>query len=190
MISYEYKLDADFRDGKINGDRFAAEIKATGLPGFHHVDTSGVECLVWFDSDLDDQGKQTLDGVVTSHRDDENDLAVVKQEKFDAIDARTDQLIGKGFAFQGKRFSMGIPSQSKFLAVDALRNDPMFNYPVRLNTIDDDDVLEIADAANIHGLFLTAVGAYRAYLDSGTTIKDEVRSASTVDEVNAIVDPR
>jgi outer membrane murein-binding lipoprotein Lpp len=39
-------------------------------------------------------------------------------------------------------------------------------------------------------MYLAAVGTARTYLSGGTSLKNEVRAATTIDEVNAIIDNR
>ena len=70
------------------------------------------------------------------------------------------------------------------------KHDPAFTYPVKWNTLDDSDVIEIADSSALHTFYLTALGTYRTHVDSGTTLKDSVRAATTIAEVDAVEDTR
>ena len=71
-----------------------------------------------------------------------------------------------------------------------IKDDPALTYPLDWNTIDDLDVYAIPDAATLDGFYLTGVGTIRAHLDSGTALKTSVRAATTIAEVDAVVDNR
>jgi hypothetical protein len=189
---YEYRFPGDFPDAEINVERLSSKIGLLGLQSasLDHVCTSGDVCTISFRAQLSDGDVALLDSLVSGHRSDEHDLCFVKKKRNAAIDNRTQERIAAGFSFAGKVFSLSLPSQSKYLAIDALRFDAALQYPIRLNSIDDTDVYNITDANVLHGFFLTGVGTYRAHLDSGTTLKNAVRAATTIEEVAAIVDSR
>ena len=120
-------------------------------------------------------------------------LPKMKKAKCKAVDKRTNELVDNGFEFpasSGAYFSLSQPSQAKILGADSARDDPAFSYPVVWNNLDDSGTISIPDSATLHGFFLTALGTVRARLDSGTTIKDQVRMAETVADVLAVVDDR
>lgn len=117
-------------------------------------------------------------------------LAGLKARKFTAIDSKTDYLISLGFSYSSKQFSLSAEAQSRLNGVFQLRDDPSMVYPVTWNTKDDNDYVELADSAAVRDFYLAAVAAYRGPIDSGTALKEQVRVASTVAEVNAIYDPR
>jgi hypothetical protein len=134
-----------------------------------------------------------IDAIVAAHQGHGDLLAVVKRKKVIAIDDRTDVLIGLGFEFppgSGMMFSLSKSGQLTMLGMDQLRDDPNFSYPVNYNSKNDDGVVALVNSAMVHNFFLSAAGTLRYRLDSGTVIKDEVRDATTVAEVEAIVDPR
>jgi len=117
-------------------------------------------------------------------------LPQLKGGKFDTIDARTSKLISEGFSYLSKQFSLSAMAQSTWTGLYAIKDEPALVYPVKANTIDDNDFLEIKDSDEVRVFYMTAVATYRAHLDSGTALKDKVRVASTIDEVNAIEDNR
>jgi hypothetical protein len=63
-------------------------------------------------------------------------------------------------------------------------------YPIEWNTIDDNDVVLLNNAAEVEACYISAVGTLRAYLDSGTSIKANVRAATTPAGVKAVADER
>ena len=68
---------------------------------------------------------------------------------------------------------------------------PQMTYPILWNVMDDNDgPLSLADAAAVHALFLTALGTFRYWKDTGTALLAQVRAATTLAEVDAITDPR
>ncbi len=131
--------------------------------------------------------RPSLRQLVTAHR---AGLVQVRSARYAEVDAKTDELIARGFPFQGLLFSTSIEAQSRMLGMDALRNDPAMTYPIVFNSLDDEAALTISDAATVHALVLTGIGYYRAVIDSGSALKAQVRAATTVDEVLAVVDPR
>jgi len=137
--------------------------------------------------------KTSGDGTDILHYTAYEQLDGVKAVRFAEIDARTDELIELGFEYppeSGQHFSLSSPAQMKLLAADAQRDDPLFTYPVTWNSLSDTGSISLPDSATLHGFVLTAVGTVRAILDSGTTIKDAVRAASTKVALDAVVDPR
>jgi len=117
-------------------------------------------------------------------------LAEAKICKCAGIDHRTLELIAQGFVFAGKTFSLSQAAQSRLLGINQVRDNPAVTYPINWNTIDDSDVYPVPDSATLFSFYLTAMGTYRAHVDSGTTLKDQVRAATTKAEVEAIIDPR
>jgi hypothetical protein len=70
-------------------------------------------------------------------------------------------------------------------------NHPQLTYPVLWNVMDDNDApLSLADANAVHALFLTALGTFRYWKDAASALLAQVRAATTLAEVDAIVDPR
>ena len=118
------------------------------------------------------------------------DLVAYKAVRNDVIDARTRELIALGFTFSAKQFSLSANAQASMMGAHQIRDDPAFAYPLNWNTIDDKDVLLIADSATLHSFYLTGVGAYRGHKDSGTSLKDQVRAAANPAAVDAVVDNR
>lgn len=117
-------------------------------------------------------------------------LEVIKRAKVNAIDERTDALIASGFSFASKQFSLSLFSQNKIIGTHQIKDDAALVYPIRWNTLDDEDAIEIADATQLDGFYKTALGTIRARLDSGTALKDQVRAATTIADVIGVVDNR
>lgn len=143
--------------------------------------------FILFESELSQEDQTTLDGIVTNH---DGSLLKVKRDKYLAIDKRTKELIGEGFTFDETVFSLSQAAQMRLVGINQVRDLPQVTYPIKWNSKKDDDVYNVANAGALLNMFLTGLGTYRAHVDSGTAIKDLVRAATTVAEVEAIVDPR
>lgn len=117
-------------------------------------------------------------------------LPSIKEEKFAAIDKRTSQMIGEGFTFAGKVFSLSLNAQSTHGGLYMIREEPGLVFPVIVNTIDNLDTYGLSSASEIRDFYLSGVACYHKHLDSGTTLKNVVRSASTILEVAAVTDTR
>jgi hypothetical protein len=152
----------------------------------HNPDMSGVEGVepVFWKIDGD------LVSEMSSAEKDAAHLPDHKAEKCEAIDVKTDELISQGFVYSTKTFSLSLPAQSRIIGIHEVKDQPELVYPVTWNTLDDSDTVDLADSTEVHAFYLTALGTYRAHVDDGTDLKDQVRVATTIAEVDAIEDPR
>ena len=180
MAERSYSKSADFPNG-IWPDILQDEIFAV-IPTVLSIDTSHSAVDIYFSAEPDDA---ILDGVIAAHG-----LSGTKGVKIDAIDARTRELVAEGFQFSGQTFSLSASAQSTLLGLNAVRDDPALTYPIIYNNLDDTGVLSITDSTMMRNFFLTALGTCRAKIDSGTSLKEQVHAATTVAQVNAIVDNR
>ena len=78
----------------------------------------------------------------------------------------------------------------KMAGAHQLKDDQALVFPINWNTKGDEDTYTIADSADLHAFYLTAVGTLRSHLDSGTVLKDAVRAATTIAAVDAVEDNR
>ena len=120
------------------------------------------------------------------------DYAVIpdgaKAVKFVSIDDCTAFLISAGFVWAGKTFSLSVAAQLNW---SSMASDPSaLTYPHTASTIDDLDSHAFEDEAEIAAAALVATGTRTAHVASGTALKDLVRAATTVAEVEAIEDSR
>lgn len=115
-------------------------------------------------------------------------LPEYKREKNLDIDLRSALLIEDGFTYQGKTFSLSTNAQINISALNQTRND--LTYPVTYNTIDDTDTYDVVDAADMNAMYMTALATKKAVLDGGTSLKTQVRQATTKEEVDAVIDNR
>lgn len=115
-------------------------------------------------------------------------LPGARDGKYGTIDRKTDALIALGFTHAGKQFSLSLAAQVKLLGTYNARTTLV--YPIIWNMIDDSGTYEIADAAEVEAMYAAALAAIRTALDSGTALKNSVRNATTLAEIEAVVDSR
>ena len=188
MATEQYTISTAFDDSQVDIASLHGEIDedvniTTALVG---ITTASNICYIEFAAALSQAEKTALDSIIAAH----SYLNRAKSIKFGAIDDKTSALIGAGFTFSSKQFSLSVEAQCRIIGIHQVRDDAAVTYPIKWNTKSDNDYLELADSATVHNFYLTALGTYRAHVDSGTTLKDEVRAATTVTAVDAIVDNR
>jgi hypothetical protein len=127
---------------------------------------------------------------MTSQEKDSEYLDEIKIAKCANIKTRTDELIAQGYSYSSKTFSLSLVARIELIGLHQLRSDPAITYPIKWNTLDESSVFNLTNSDDMHAFFLTAFGTYRSITDSGTSLKDQVRAASTIAEVNEIVDER
>lgn len=190
ITSYNYTLDEDFAGIQPDFAALAESITdqiATQTVALGTVTQFGASYVeISFADVLSPADKTTLDKIVALHP-----LTKVKAARYEEVDVQTVALIDGGFPYNSQIFSLSIPSQITMLGLDAVRNDPAFVFPVNLNVKDDTtDPFVVPDAPTAHDMFMTAVATYRGYKDAGTALKNQIRAAQTVADVNAVVDNR
>lgn len=174
--------------------RSLSQAVQSALPGkAFTADANDAALAFMFVDVLDAAEIAVLDTAVAVHKAAHSPLDVAKKAKIVEIDARTTELIDNGFEYppsSGVFFSLSTPGQTSLLGLEVARDDAAFLFPVNWNSKDDTGKNLLADSPTAHGFFLTALGTVRAHLDGGTAVKDMVRAATTLAEVDAIVDPR
>ena len=113
-----------------------------------------------------------------------------KGQKLQEINNNTDELISAGYTYSGLTFSLSEKAQTNILALYSTKDDPVLPYPIVFNTIDDLDSFEAIDAATIANMYYSALATIKGRIDSGTVLKDQIRNATTVAEVDLIQDNR
>jgi hypothetical protein len=113
------------------------------------------------------------------------DIDDLKQQAFNAIDKRTQELIFKGFDFGNCHWSLSISAQINWSNIPNL---PESFFPLQMQ--DQNGVDYQLAYANRMNFYLTAVAAKNTHLQSGNALCKQVDSLTTVDEVNNFMDPR
>jgi len=188
MKTFIYSVAA-FQDGDLNPERFIADAKQiVGLEQIQFITHTGTTVSVVFQTEISQEAKFALDALVAEHRDDLHHLPTVKQLKFRAIDSVTIALIESGFTYQGIRFELYLEAQVRLLGMIVMAQ--FLTYPILYNSKDDTQVIELNNAGEVMAMAGGALGSIGYYLNTGTGLKQQVREATTVEQVNAITDPR
>ena len=193
MADYNYTRILSEDCGWLPGTGLVAAIQEA-LPGKPFTTSaSGAALVLSFDPALSGAEVTILNGVVTAESGGA-ELALVKAAKFSAIDSRTEELILEGFSFAAKVFSLSSNAQSYWNGLANLISNNMLveptDFPIILNTLTDGSTHSLQTITECLQFFGTASGTVKGRLESGTALKTEVRAATTVAEVNAIVDNR
>ena len=188
MSDYEYpRINAGGYD--LAQKAFSVEVK-DALPGVAFtVACDATTATVTTGEPLDGGQETTLASIAASF----DGIVALQEAKNYDIDQRTGELISQGFQYPattGLIFSLSAEAQTSLLGLESAADNPAFDYPVNWNSIDDEGLYAIPDAATAHAFYLTALGTIRAWKDSGTALKDQVRAATTPAEVAAVVDNR
>jgi hypothetical protein len=183
MAEYTYQVGSV--NGGVDVTRLLAEITAAG----YQVTSAALSEDLADVTILSEATEAQIDAVVNAHQGPDS-LDCYKAEKFAKIDAKTSELIASGFQFAGKVFSLSVNAQMKMMGINQIRSEPEVEYPIHWNTKDDMDYYDVSNANEMRAFYLTGVGTYRAHVDIGSSLKDQVRIATSKTEVDAIVDPR
>lgn len=133
---------------------------------------------LWGAVDAGHPGEYELDDNLDNH----------KQYVFSVIDEGTDKLIDKGMTFSGSVFSLSIYAQARYVSM--LTAKQYLGYPLEINSLDDNTSVSLTNETEVVMFCLTALAYVRDQVDSGTVLKDQVRVATTVEDLEAIVDTR
>lgn len=118
-------------------------------------------------------------------------LEGLKEFKYDSIDSRTGALIQNGFEYpasSGQIFSFS--SNGQMNLIGAFAGKDSLSYPFAWNTKDDLITYQIADSAEMSAFYFTALVTKKSHQDSGSALKALVRNATTIEELNDIIDNR
>ncbi len=113
-------------------------------------------------------------------------LQEAKDAKIAEIQERTDELIEQGFTFDSKVFSLSLSSRTYWIGIKAI--EPLVTWPLNVETISDESYT--LSQANLDSFLGTALATIQANFDSGTTLKNQVLSATNIADVNAVTDSR
>ena len=115
-------------------------------------------------------------------------LAEYKAFRINEINDKTGELILLGYTYQGMQFPLSGNAQDNLLGMFTAKD--YLTYPVALNNIDDTDVYNLINAADVVNLYMTALATKKARLDAGTALKTQINACTTALEVQAIIDNR
>lgn len=125
----------------------------------------------------------------TAVLEDRTTLPFIKQAAFDAIDARTDQLIQNGFTYAGKTFSLSTTAQTKWLGLVLAKDAPSMTYPYTVSALDESSY-SIADGNEVVTIYGTIIATVSTLVAGGKALKDAVFAAADAPGVAAVIDNR
>jgi hypothetical protein len=118
-------------------------------------------------------------------------LLPLKVAKANEIDARTEELVGEGFvASNGKRFTIDDSSLTRYHVLYATRLHGSMVYPVVITTYDGQNAQALNNSGMLASFTEEAFLAFEAIIASGSALKQQLIAASTLAEVEAVVDNR
>ena len=110
-----------------------------------------------------------------------NELELFKESINELIDQRTVSNIFKGFNFDNNIFSMSLSAQ---INLSNLFNIPEEAFPLPYSTLDNDVyILQFADRQNF---YLSALTFKNTTIQEGNSLKQQVKNATTIEELNTI----
>lgn len=156
------------------------------------IDADGrniVDPMYW---DFDDDNNAV---VVKSQADkdtadaDSANVAPARTARYEAIDLRTGQLIAAGHVYNNKTYSLSENAQKKLIAW-RIKADGGDETARQEPTIDNSEVMTLANAAVVITFTDSAFDAIQAHIDSGEALRASVRAATTVPDIKAVADNR
>lgn len=141
-----------------------------------------------FDGPISAGNETTVDGVLAAH---DHTLDMSKAAKKDAINSKTRSLISQGFEYpaaSGTFYSLSRNAQMSINTANGNRSD--LNYPVKWDSKDDMSDISFANASALHAFGVASAETIVGHRESGRALKATVRVATTVAQVDAVVDNR
>lgn len=111
-----------------------------------------------------------------------NSVSSYKDFLIKVIDEHTTELISAGFTFDNNLFSMSANAQINW---SNMPNIPSSFFPLRLSTKDDN--VYLLSWENKENFYLTAMGFKHAKLEEGTELIQQVKSCTTIEELEFIM---
>lgn len=119
-----------------------------------------------------------LDNVFVNH----NPLETYKEKAYVIIDENTESNIFAGFTFDTKLFSMSLSAQINWSNLFFIPQ-AMFPLPVMTK----DEQLYLLDYSNLNAFYGTALSHKNTALQNGNNTKQQVKNATSIEEVDNII---
>lgn len=116
-------------------------------------------------------------------------LEEVKAKKVLEIDQKTQALIAAGFTFDSAQFSLSINAQMNWSALLTFQNAGQLSYPCAVTNKEDTEY-QIADPTTLVQFCGAAMVAVNTPIATGRALKVSVQAASTIAEVDTVIDNR
>jgi hypothetical protein len=119
-------------------------------------------------------------------------IDTVRSRKLGEIDLKTNQIIAQGFTYDSVQFSLSLEAQSNFQGMKMAADAGLLTYPVEVSTKDNANgaKYDLADTSAVTAFYVAGVTAVQAALAGGRAFKIMVQQATTVAEIEAVIDNR
>ena len=159
------------------------------------VINNGTECKIITIEDLTQEQENTLTTTIAEQKAVEDwpyTLTEAKIKKINEIDSKTIILIQTGFLYNENNFSMSDAAQRNWIGISTAKNAGMLSYPFPVSTVDEGTyyLQDSTDALNFLIAYMTYQTDPTKPLGAGRILKAQVQAATTVAEVEAVVDNR
>ena len=133
-------------------------------------------------------GNEDLTEIIENHN--PVSLDEYKVGKYQEIDNKTQILISQGFLFDGKLFSLSIPAQSNWTNIKANKQDfiDLGAFPLGISC--QDGSIYMLQEADVFTFWLTGMSTVKTHYNSGGILKEQVKNATTKEEIESIIDNR
>jgi hypothetical protein len=158
------------------------------IPNNHFIaNASGVIADFIFDDQLTTEEETILSSCVTSHS--ETVLANEKTRRTVEVDRRTDEIILRGFSYDGKTFEMDESARANFQSLHYFVKQGFIPLPTAVNTVDD-QIYYVTSSGQLDQLVGSGLQTYYGVLQGGWALKLQMRACTTLEQLYAIVDTR
>lgn len=131
------------------------------------------------------------DGTLLEHYAEVEVLKPLKIARAAEIDARTEELIAEGFVGStSKRFRIDDCALVRYNVMYLTRNAGSSVYPKVINVYTNDAVQNLPTVAAVEQFCTEVFLGQQAIIDSGTALKVQIIAATTIAEIDAVVDNR
>lgn len=138
--------------------------------------------------------KTSGDGSDISHYTEYEYLDNLQNKRYEEIDEKTQELILLGFEYpasSGNIFSLTANAQRLYMVIKNISEDIGYtDYPIKKTVMDDSFDYSITDATDAKSMYDTSLLKIKSKIDSGITLKAQIRDAATIAAINAIIDNR
>ena len=174
---YPYSI-SQTKFGIIHTEQLHNELLEAGIPLFDGLTNDGEHLRVRCREALSEESLAQVTAVVSEH---DGGVLIGTLKR---VDLAVQTKIFQGFVFGGKTFSLSLAAQAKISGMYQLRDS--ITYPVRVNTINDQDTYDIHDTTTLTEFYLGSLRAIQVCLDLGVQLKDQVRAAKTLEDFRSI----
>ena len=169
----------------INHSKLNQEISDSGsIVNFAGAVSATNKFIVYGDSIAD---QTTLDNIVLNHE--AVSLDEYKLNRIKDIDQRTQELISNGFPYDGEMFSLSEHAQLNWIGMKTADISDLLTFPMGITTIDDKEYL-IQSKTSLTTFYITGLGYKKAILDSGRSLKTQIKTAVDVAGIDGVIDAR